>query len=52
MNLDIRWEKRDEEADGSRRKTRPVAALVETFQENGLKINRVIANLGRSKRVF
>lgn len=52
MNLDIRWEKRDEEADGSRRKTRLVASLVETFQENGLKINRVIADLGAIETRF
>ena len=52
MNLNIRWEKRDEEADGSRRKTRLVASLVETFQENGLKGNRVVANLGAIETRF
>ena len=52
MSLNIRWEKRDEEADGGRRRTRLVASLVETVQENGLKRNRVIANLGAIETRF
>jgi len=52
MSLDIRWEKRDVESDGNRRRTSLVASLIETVQENGLKRNRVIANLGAIETRF
>ena len=52
MSLDIRWEKQDADSDGSRRRTRLVASLVETVQENGTKRNRVIAGLGAIETRF
>jgi hypothetical protein len=52
MSLDIRWEKRDVESDGNRRRTSLVASLMETVQESGLKRNRVIANLGAIETRF
>ena len=52
MSLDIRWEKQDVESDGSRRRTWLLASLVETVQENGIKRNGVIANLGAIETRF
>ena len=52
MSLDIRWEKQDAESDGSRRRTKLVASLVETVQENGTKRNRVISDLGAIETRF
>ena len=52
MSLDVKWEKKDVECDGSRRSARLVASLVETVKENGLKRNRVIADLGAIETRF